>query len=100
MARQFREQLEEEVQLEEARKAQRAAASPPVEPVAAAEPPREGAGSAAPPHAPANGDGSKVTADISDAHHAQPPAHPQPTDSIQTASAPGADPTAGRRAGG
>jgi Sec-independent protein translocase protein TatA len=36
MVRQFREQLEEEVQLEQARKAQRAAPPPPVEPVAAA----------------------------------------------------------------
>jgi len=36
MARQFREQLEEEVQLEQARKAQRAVPPPPVEPVAAA----------------------------------------------------------------
>jgi len=35
MARQFREQLEEEVQLEQAHKAQRAAPPPPVEPVAA-----------------------------------------------------------------
>jgi hypothetical protein len=99
MARQFREQLEEEVQLEEARKAQRAAAPPPVEPMPAAAPPREGAGSAAAPHAPANGDGSQVTTpEITDAHHAQPPAHLQPTDSIQTAVAPDADPTAGRPA--
>jgi hypothetical protein len=44
MARQFREQLEEEVQLEQARKSQRAAPAPPVEPVAAAA-----------PHAPGNG---------------------------------------------
>jgi hypothetical protein len=36
MARQVREQLEEEVQLEQARKAQRAAPAPPVEPVAGA----------------------------------------------------------------
>jgi len=73
MARQFREQLEEEVQLEEARKAQRATSPPPVEPVAAtAEPPREGAGSAAPLHTPANGGGNELTPDISDTHHAQP----------------------------
>jgi len=38
MARQFREQLEEEVQLEQARKAQRAASPAPVEPAASAEP--------------------------------------------------------------
>ncbi|MBV8143784.1 MAG: twin-arginine translocase subunit TatB, partial [Gammaproteobacteria bacterium] len=44
MARQFREQLEEEVQLEEARKAQRTAPPPPPEPapVSAAPPPTEG----------------------------------------------------------
>src|SRR6202007_2129013 len=36
MARQFREQLEEEVQLEQARKAQQAASPPPDEPVPAA----------------------------------------------------------------
>ena len=48
MARQFREQLEEEVQLEQARKAQRAASPPPVEPVASAEPPKtEASGGAA-----------------------------------------------------
>jgi Sec-independent protein translocase protein TatA len=39
MARQFREQLEEEVQLEQARKAQAAAAPPPAQPPPAAEPP-------------------------------------------------------------
>ena len=73
MARQFREQLEEEVQLEAARKAQHAATPPPVEPEpAAAERPREGAGSTAPPHAPANGGGNELTPDISDTHHAQP----------------------------
>jgi hypothetical protein len=38
MARQFREQLEEEVQLEEARKARQSAAPAPVEPVPAAAP--------------------------------------------------------------
>src|ERR1700733_182797 len=67
MARQFREQLEEEVQLEEARKAQRAAppsaapppaAAPPAAPPPAAAPPAAppAAGSAADPpaaHAPA-----------------------------------------------
>ena len=37
MARQFREQLEEEVQREQARKAQRAASPAPVEPAASAE---------------------------------------------------------------
>jgi hypothetical protein len=53
MARQFREQLEEEVQLEEARKAQRAATPPPAapaEPVATAT-----------PNAPANGGAAEVT---------------------------------------
>ena len=76
MARQFREQLEEEVQLEEARKAQRASAAPPVEPAPAAEPPREGTGSEAPPRASPNGSGSPVTPDLSDAQHAQPSADP------------------------
>jgi Sec-independent protein translocase protein TatA len=49
MARQFREQLEEEVQLEEARKA------PPVTPPPVAEPPTDAAAPAAPtaPEAPA-----------------------------------------------
>ena len=58
MARQFREQLEEEVQLEQARKAQRAAAPPPVEPVASAEP----------PNASANGGAAEVTPETF-AHH-------------------------------
>ena len=57
MARQFREQLEEEVQLEQARKAQRPTSPPPVEPVAAAEP----------PHAP-NGGAAEVTPETF-AHH-------------------------------
>jgi sec-independent protein translocase protein TatB len=39
MARQFREQLEEEVQLEQARKAQAAAAPPPAQPTPSAAPP-------------------------------------------------------------
>jgi hypothetical protein len=95
MARQFREQLEEEVQLEEARKAQRAASPAPVEPVAAAtEPPAESAGSAAAPHAPANG-GSELTPEVSP-HQAQPSAQPsdhvEAADHIQTADAPGAEP--------
>ena len=81
MARQFREQLEEEVQLEEARKAHRAASPPPVEPV-----------STAAPHAPGNGAGSQLTPEFSDAqqaHEAQPSDHAQPS---------GADSTAGRPA--
>ena len=41
MARQFREQLEEEVQLEEARKAQRAAPPPDPEPPVKEPPPRD-----------------------------------------------------------
>jgi sec-independent protein translocase protein TatB len=73
VARQFREQLEEEVQLEQARKAQRAAPPPPVDPVAAAaealaasatygmaqssagEPLTAAADSTAAPHVPENG---------------------------------------------
>jgi hypothetical protein len=73
MARQFREQLEEEVQLEQARKAQCAAPPPPVEAVAAAaealaasatcgmaqpspgEQPAAAADSTAAPHVPENG---------------------------------------------
>jgi hypothetical protein len=58
MARQFREQLEEEVQLEQARKAQRPASPPPVEPVT---PPP-------PPSAPANGGAAAVSPDTF-AHH-------------------------------
>jgi len=106
MARQFREQLEEEVQLEEARKAQRAAAAAPVEPVAeaaagaaaaaTADAPGEGAGSAATPQAPANGAGNELNAEH--AHHAPAGDQIQPTDPIQTAGAPGADPTAGQPA--
>jgi sec-independent protein translocase protein TatB len=86
MARQFREQLEEEVQLEEARKTQRAASAGPVEP-----------GPAAPPHAPANGGGNELTPEpeVSYAHHPQPGEHAQAPDHIQTAGAPGAEPTAG-----
>jgi hypothetical protein len=102
MARQFREQLEEEVQLEQARKAQRASAAP-AEPVpaaaaagaAAADPPTEDAGSAATPRA-ANGGGNELSPEH--AHH-EPPGNPvQPTDPVQTAGSPGADPTAGRPA--
>ena len=71
MARQFREQLEEEVQLEQARKAHQAAPPPPPEPATAgaappvtpapdfntSSPQPEPATSAAPPAAP-NGDGA------------------------------------------
>ena len=46
MARQFREQLEEEVQLEQARKAQRTAAAPPPEPPTPASAPPRGNGRA------------------------------------------------------
>jgi hypothetical protein len=99
MARQFREQLEEEVQLEEARKAQRAASPPPVEVPTATEPRAESAGSsAAAPHAPANG-GSELTPEASRAHEvksndpAQPRDHVEAADHIQTADAPGDDPT-------
>jgi hypothetical protein len=82
MARQFREQLEEEVQLEEARKAQRAASPPPAEPAPAA----------------ANGAGSEVTPEVSYAHHPQPGDPAQPTEHTQTAGAPATDPTAARPA--
>src|SRR6516164_4333161 len=58
MARQFREQLEEEVQLEEARKAQRAAAPSPVEPVATAAPAAGAAPEASAGQAPHPGNGS------------------------------------------
>ena len=89
MARQFREQLEEEVQLEEARKAHRAASPPPVEPVpAAAESPVERAA----PHPPGNGAGSQLTPEVShaqNAHETQLGDHAQPS---------GAEPTAGRPA--
>jgi sec-independent protein translocase protein TatB len=82
MARQFREQLEEEVQLEQARKAQRAASPPPVEPAAAAGEPR----------------GSELTPEVSYAHHPQPSEHAQPTEHTQTAGAPVTDSTAARPA--
>jgi len=99
MARQFREQLEEEVQLEEARKAQqRTASAAPVEPVPGAGTPHgEAAGSAAAPHA-ANGDGSGLTPEVSYAHHPQPGDPAQPTEHIQTAGTLTGDPTAGRPA--
>jgi hypothetical protein len=100
MARQFREQLEEEVQLEEARKAQQRTASPaPVEPVpAAGQPHGEAAGSPAAPHAPANGGGSELTPEVSYAHHPQPVDPAQPTEHSRTAGAPTADPTAAQPA--
>ena len=99
MARQFREQLEEEVQLEEARKAQQRSASAPVEPPAGAgEPHGETAGPAAPSHAPANGGGSELTPEVSYAHHPQPGDPAQSNGHIQTAGASTPDPTAGRPA--
>jgi len=100
MARQFREQLEEEVQLEEARKTQqRSASAAPVEPPAGAgEPHGETAGPAVPSHAPANGGGSELTPEVSYAHHPQPGDPAQPTEHIQTAGASTPDPTAGRPA--
>ena len=68
MARQFREQLEEEVQLEQARKAHQAPPAPPPEPApvgAGTSQQPEPAASAAPPEAPtghgATGDDSSVT---------------------------------------
>ena len=85
MARQFREQLEEEVQLEEARKAQRAASPPPVEPVpAAAE-----ASAEAPQPQPGNGATSDLTPQVSRGQETQPSDHAQPS---------GADPMAGQPA--
>jgi hypothetical protein len=100
MARQFREQLEEEVQLEEARKAQpRASSAAPAEPApGAGKPHGEAAGSAAAPRAPANGGGSALTPEVSYAHHPQPGDPAQPTEHVQTAGAPTADLTAGRPA--
>jgi hypothetical protein len=89
MARQFREQLEEEVQLEEARKAHRPASPPPVEPVATA---------AEPPHTPSNGGAAAVTPEVSYAHHDQPSHHAPAADHTQTAGSSGTDPTAGRPA--
>jgi len=61
MARQFREQLEEEVQLEQARKAQRTAAAPPPEPPTPASAPPRG-----------NGRAPLVTPDTT---HRDPPSH-------------------------
>jgi hypothetical protein len=82
MARQFREQLEEEVQLEEARKAQRTADSPP--PVEPAPEPAAGPAAAAARVAPANGGEPAVMPETF--------SHAHPTD------ASGADPTADRPA--
>jgi Tat protein translocase TatB subunit len=83
MARQFREQLEEEVQLEQARKAQHAASPSPVEPAPAAA-----------PHAPANGGGNESSPEV-------PGEHVQHADRVQTAAAsPGAELTGGRPAQG
>ena len=58
MARQFREQLEEEVQLEQARKARQAAAPAPAEPVSSAAPGAGAAPEASTGHAPHPGNGS------------------------------------------
>ncbi|HYM26698.1 MAG TPA: Sec-independent protein translocase protein TatB [Steroidobacteraceae bacterium] len=80
MARQFREQLEEEVQLEEARKAQsaaRAAQPPPPAPQPAAAPPPAGSAAVNAPPPPVYGDTFS---------------HAHPTDET------GADPTAARPA--
>ena len=93
MARQFREQLEEEVQLEEARKTQQRSAS-----AAPVEPHGETAGPAVPSHAPANGGGSELTPEVSYAHHPQPGDPAQATGHIHTAGAATPDPTAGRPA--
>ncbi len=89
MARQFREQLEEKVQLEQARKAQRAATPPPVEPApftgaAAGTGAAPGAG-AAPSAAPQGNDGSSEVI-------------PGSFSPAQPADATGADPTAPRPA--
>jgi sec-independent protein translocase protein TatB len=95
MARQFREQLEEEVQLEQARKAQAAAAPQPSRPA-------EAAGAEAPPRSDAPGEthtpaGSPARAATSDDAPAEPVitrpptySHAHPTDAT------GADPTAPR----
>jgi hypothetical protein len=102
MARQFREQLEEEVQLEEARKTQRATSPPPVEPVSAAAPrvPANGGGSGLTEtsyaHHPQPGDHVQPAEQIQPAEHTPPAAHVQPTD--QTAGAPGTEPTGARPA--
>jgi sec-independent protein translocase protein TatB len=74
MARQFREQLEEEVQLEEARKARQAAAPTPTEPVSTTAPGNGGADALRPETAPPS---------YSNTHHADPagtdPSANQPT---------------------
>jgi len=87
MARQFREQLEEEVQLEEARKAQRAAdAAPPVEPAPAA--------AAAP--APAAGTAPDAGAARASGNGGQPEVLPETFSHAHPTDATGADPTAVR----
>jgi sec-independent protein translocase protein TatB len=86
MARQFREQLEEEVQLEEARKAQ-AATPPPAEPVPTAAPgaPTTAESSAAhSPHAGNGGPGGSVS----------PETAPNPYSNDHHDRASGADPSA------
>ncbi|MBV8307980.1 MAG: hypothetical protein JO274_10915 [Gammaproteobacteria bacterium] len=88
MARQFREQLEEEVQLEEARKAQAQRAAPPPP-----EPAPVGAAPPAPATAPApessieggNGRSGRVTHDTT---HREPPSAASASDSTATRAAP------------
>jgi hypothetical protein len=103
MARQFREQLEEEVQLEDARKAQRTADSPPpaVEPApapAAATAPDAGAA-----HAPETQEASATgpaaaAARVAPANGGEPAVMPETFSHAHPTDATGADPTAVRPA--
>ena len=100
MARQFREQLEEEVQLEDARKAQRTADSPPpVEPApapAAATAPDAGAA-----HAPETQEASAAApaaARVAPANGGEPAVMPETFSHAHPTDATGADPTAVRPA--
>jgi len=88
MARQFREQLEEEVQLEEARKAQaQRAAPPPPEPAPVGAAPPAPATGPAPESSTEGGNGrsSRVTHDTT---HREPPSAASASDSTATRAAP------------
>jgi sec-independent protein translocase protein TatB len=86
MARQFREQLEEEVQLEEARKARQAAAPSPTEPVSTATPSAGATPEASASHSPHAGNGG--------ADGLSPETAPGSHSSTHHADTPGADPSA------
>jgi hypothetical protein len=104
MARQFREQLEEEVQLEEARKAQRTADSPPpVEPAPAPAPAAATAPDAGAAHVPETQEASAAgpaaaAARVAPENGGEPAVMPETFSHAHPTDATGADPTAVRPA--